>query len=282
VTQRAAAATPVAAPIALLVADVDGTLVTRNKVLTERAVRAVQRLRESGIAFAVTSGRPPRGMGMLVEPLGLSTPLAAFNGGIFVRPDFSVIDQHPLPDQVVPDVVRMLETHGLDVWLYRGSDWYIRRIDAPHVAREASTVQFRPTVTGSFDGLLHDVIKIVGVGDDLAAVARCEAAAQRRFVGHVSASRSQPYYLDVTHPAANKGTVVRRFSQLLGLQPKAIATIGDQPNDVLMFEQSGLSIAMGQADEAVKQHASQMTTSSEEEGFARAVERFILDESREP
>ena len=83
--------------IKLLLADVDGTLVTPDKVLTDRAVDAVRRLGEAGILFAVTSGRPPRGMSMLIEPLNLTTPIAAFNGGILVNRDMSVIEQRVLP-----------------------------------------------------------------------------------------------------------------------------------------------------------------------------------------
>ena len=118
--------------------------------------------------------------------------------------------------------------------------------------------------------------KIVGVGDDRAAVARCEADVQRDCGNHVSAARSQPYYLDVTHPDANKGHVVTTLSQALSIPPAEIATIGDMPNDVLMFRKSGVSIAMGNASPDVQAQAKFVTTSNEEEGFANAVEAFIL------
>src|SRR5262252_9574905 len=262
--------------IAAMLADVDGTLVTKAKVLTKRAMEAVRRLHESGIDFLITSGRPPRGMRMLVEPLGLKMPIAAFNGGMMVQPDLSVIDERPLPDDVVPDVINTLQVHGLDVWIYRGTDWYVRSGQAPHVDREAATVQFLPTVVPTFDGLLSRVVKIVGVSDDLDSVARCESAAQAQFGAHVSAARSQPYYLDVTHPSANKGTVIERISQFLKMPLESIATIGDQPNDVLMFKRSGLSIAMGNASPEVQKQANFVTTSCEDEGFANAVERFVL------
>src|SRR5437867_3545092 len=111
--------------ISALLADVDGTLVTKAKVLTKRAIEAVRRLHESGIAFFITSGRPPRGMRMLIEPLGLKVPMAAFNGGMIVHPDLSVVDERPLSDDVVPDVINTLLAHGLDVWIYRGTDWYV-------------------------------------------------------------------------------------------------------------------------------------------------------------
>ena len=92
----------------------------------------------------------------------------------------------------------------------------------------------------------------------------------------MSAARSQPYYLDVTHPDANKGGVVAALARMLKLRPEEIATIGDMPNDVSMFEKGGLAIAMGQSSDEVKGAAHEVTTSSEDEGFANAVERFVL------
>jgi Cof subfamily protein (haloacid dehalogenase superfamily) len=262
--------------IELVLADVDGTLVTPEKELTDRAIAAVRRLKEAGIAFAVTSGRPPRGMAMLVGPLELELPLAAFNGGLYVRPDMSVIEEHSIDADLVPQVIELLGKRGLDVWLYRGADWLVRDARAPHIRKEADTVRFEPTVVDSFDGIADGVVKIVGIGDDLDAVARAEAAAREKFGDHVSAARSQPYYLDVTHPEANKGAVVRYLSRVYDVPESRITTLGDQPNDVLMFAHSGLSIAMGNAERDVQRAARRVTASNSEEGFALAIERFVL------
>ena len=263
-------------PVRMLIADVDGTLLTQDKVLTKRAIAAVERLRQAGILFAVTSGRPPRGMSMLIEPLELSTPIAAFNGGLFAHPDMSVIEQQVVPDDVAPAVVEVLAAHGMSVWVYRGADWFVLDPKGPHVAREAWTVGFDPTPVDSFIPVSDGVAKVVGVSDDHDAVAKAVDAARECFGDHVSASRSQPYYADVTHPHANKGGVVRYLAQTYGIPPEQIATIGDMPNDVLMFARSGLSIAMGNASHEVQRAARRVTTTNEDEGFATAVERFIL------
>jgi HAD superfamily hydrolase (TIGR01484 family) len=111
--------------IKLLLADVDGTLLTHEKVLTERARAAVARLRLAEIEFAITSGRPPRGMQMLIEPLALSTPIAAFNGGMFVRADLSVLEQRVLQTEVIEPAMQTMKLHGLDTWIYRGTDWFV-------------------------------------------------------------------------------------------------------------------------------------------------------------
>jgi hypothetical protein len=265
----------------LVLSDVDGTLVTQQKVLTARAIAAVKKLHDAGILFAITSGRPPRGMDMLVEPLGITTPVAAFNGGLFVTPELAILEQHVLPVEVSVAVVKTIELHKLDVWVYRGNEWFTKTPHGPHVDREQSTVRFPPTVVPSFDGLLDSAVKIVGVSDDFDAVVKCETDARHEFGDHVSAARSQPYYLDVTHPQANKGSVVKWLSARFDIPTERIATIGDMPNDVLMFAHSGLSIAMGNASAEVQRSARRVTTSNEAEGFANAIDKFILSsESR--
>lgn len=264
-------------PIQLVIADVDGTLVTQNKVLTPRAIDAVFKLREAGVKFAITSGRPPHGMDMLVEPLKLDEPIAAFNGGVITLPgQTTVLRQNFLPADVVKQTVQLILQHNLDVWVYTDTTWFVRDVNAPHVAREQWTVKFAPEVTRDLIAIVDRVAKVVGVSDDYEGVARCEKDVQAALADKASAARSQPYYLDVTHPKANKGEVVLAMSELLKVPTEQIATIGDMPNDVLMFVKSGVSIAMGNASAEVQKSATYVTGSNEAEGFADAMEQFIL------
>jgi HAD superfamily hydrolase (TIGR01484 family) len=154
-------------PIKLLIADVDGTLVTKAKVLTSRVREAVDRLRSAGIEFTLTSGRPPRGMAMLTEALKLKSPIAAFNGGMFVEPDLTtVIEELLIPVGVATQVVDYLLKEGLDAWVYSSENWYLRRLDAPHAAHEQQTVKFSPSVVDDLYSVLNGAVKIVGVSDD--------------------------------------------------------------------------------------------------------------------
>ena len=262
--------------VRLVVADVDGTLVTPDKVLTPRTGAVVRAIIEAGIAFTITSGRPPLGMKPLIDDLQLQDPIAAFNGGLLVRPDLSVIREHLIPSEAAQAVIDILTKDTLDVWVYGGKDWYVKSRHGPHVDREEWTVKFPPTVVSTYEGLLDRIVKIVGVNDDHDVMARCVEEVQRQFGQHVSAALSQPYYLDVTHPKANKGEVVNALSAMLAIPTAQIATIGDMPNDVLMFERSGVSIAMGNASVDVQRAATFVTTSNREEGFALAMERFVL------
>src|SRR5471030_3157072 len=142
--------------ISLVVADVDGTLVTEGKILTERAEAAVRALHDAGIGFAITSGRPPLGMAMLFDALDLKTPIAGFNGGLFVKRDLTIIEQKTVPGDVARQAIELIRGHGLDAWVYCGNDWLITKPGAPHVARESWTVKFEPTIVADFaDRLDH-------------------------------------------------------------------------------------------------------------------------------
>jgi Cof subfamily protein (haloacid dehalogenase superfamily) len=269
-------------PIRLMLADVDGTLVTQEKVLTDRAISAVHRLRDAGILFAITSGRPPRGMAMLIDPLDLQTPIAAFNGGLMVDRNMTVLEQRVIPEQLVAPIGDLMSSFGLSVWIYRGADWYVPDLKGPHVDREAWTVKFQPKVMKGLDGLTDGVAKMVGVSDDRDTMSKASDATHDRFGDHVTAALSQPYYLDVTHPEANKGSVAKYLSERYRIPTEEIATIGDMPNDVLMFAHSGLSIAMGNADPQVQRAARRVTRTNENEGFADAMGRYVLPRAPGP
>ncbi len=267
---------PLNPPVSLLLSDVDGTLVNSDKQVTDLTRAAVKKLYQAGIQFAVTSGRPCRGMQMLSHPLSLTTPFAAFNGGQFVQQDMTLLEQHILPADVSRQMIPLLEKHELDIWIYREDKWYVQKLDAPHVARERNTVQFAPTLVSNFDNYLEGAVKIVGVSDDLEAVKRCELEAQNILGHHLSAARSQPYYLDITHPKANKGNVVLWLSHRFGIPVEQIAAIGDGMNDTLMFAQSGISIAMGNSSPEVQSKAKYVTSGNDKEGFSEAVSKYIL------
>jgi len=266
------------AKIRLLLSDIDGTLVPPDKVPTERTIRAVNEVRDAGIIFAITSSRPPRGLRMLIRPLDLSTPIAGFNGGMIIDPDEHVLEERTIHDDIVATTIGFLDEHEVTPWIYRGQEWYVRDPKDPYVQHEAEVCEFEPLSVANFESVSDGVAKIVGVSSDRDALKRAQLDMYTRFGGSVSATNSQSYYLDITNPLANKGMVVDYLSSKFGVPVGEIATIGDAQNDVAMFERSGLSIAMGNAEDDVKGSANEVTTLNEDEGFARAVEQFILSQ----
>jgi Cof subfamily protein (haloacid dehalogenase superfamily) len=264
--------------IALVVSDVDGTLVTHDKRLTDGAKRAVQRLHTAGIGFTITSSRPPVGMRFLIEPLGITLPVGPFNGSSIVDPQLKPIEQHLIPAAAAQRSLDVLSEFGVDIWLFTNEQWIIRRDDGKYVPHERDTIQFDPTFADDFAPFLGRACKIVGASADASLLERCERAMQKALGTQASAIRSQSYYLDITPPGQDKGTFVQAMAKRLGISTDAIATIGDMQNDLAMFRTSGLSIAMGNATDDVKKQASHVTGSNEDEGFAGAID-FILKQT---
>jgi Cof subfamily protein (haloacid dehalogenase superfamily) len=215
-------------------------------------------------------------MKMLIEPLKLETPVAGFNGGVFTRPDLSVLSSRTLAPDVAAEALELIKKNGLDAWLYTATDWYIPKEKGPHVERETWTVKFNAKVEPDLKKYADQAVKIVGVTDDAEAMKKCEAEGQKTLGERASAQKSQPYYLDITHPQANKGAVADYLAEHFQLKLDEIATLGDMPNDVPMFEKAGVSIAMGQSSPEVQKAATFVTASYEDEGFAQAIEQHFL------
>ena len=263
-----------------VISDVDGTLVTDDKALTARAEAAVAELRASGILFSIISSRPPRGLRMLIERLGIETPVGGFNGGVIATPDLAVVTEHLLSSQVARRAVDTLNARGVEVWVFSGQNWLLRDPDGPYVPLEQHTVGFRPTIVEDFGSALDAAAKIVGVSKDFDLLEQCEHDVQAALADSAFVARSQRYYLDITHPLANKGVALTEIAKLLGIPLTEIAAIGDGSNDVAMFERSGLSIAMGNASPQVQRAADFVTESNRDDGFANAIEQFILSGGR--
>ena len=261
--------------IALVVSDVDGTLLTKDKVLTEAAKAAVHQLHEAGIGFTITSSRPTIGMRFLIEPLQIKLPIGPYNGSSIVDPQLKPVEQHLIPAPAVQRCLEVLNDFGVDIWLFTNEQWLIRNGNGEYVAHEQHTIRADPTIVADFTPYLSAACKIVGSSPDPALLQRCESAVQKALGAEANAVRSQSYYLDITPPGCDKGTFVQAIAKRLGVATDAIATIGDMQNDLAMFRQSGLSFAMGNATDDVKKFATHITTSNENEGFAGAMAMIL-------
>jgi Cof subfamily protein (haloacid dehalogenase superfamily) len=263
--------------IALVVSDVDGTLLTKDKTLTDGARGAVRRLHEAGIGFTITSSRPIIGMRFLIEPLAVTLPVGAFNGSCIVDPHLNPIEMHLIPASTAQRSIEIFDEFGVDIWLFTMDLWLTRRPDGEYVPHEKRAIRADPTIVADFTPYLASTCKIVGSCSDAALLKRCEIAMQQALGAQATAVRSQSYYLDVTPPGCDKGTFVQAMAKRLGLSTDAVATIGDMQNDLAMFRVSGMSIAMGNATDDVRKLATRVTASNEEEGFAKAVDMILME-----
>ena len=262
--------------IKLLVSDIDGTLVTNDKRLTDQNIRAAARLAEAGIKLSLVSSRPPAGFAMLTGPLKIDAPIGAFNGGAILNPDLSVIEETMVPARAARMAIDAFEEFEIDAWLFTYDSWYVSSVEGPYVSKERKTIQHEPIEVESFEPFFDKVGKLVGSTKDFERLARCEASLQQQLGAQAAAKRSQNYYLDVTPDGADKGSAVKRIAATLGVSIDEVAVIGDMSNDLPMFDVAPHRIAMGNGIDTLKSRATFVTDSNEDSGFAMAIDKYIL------
>jgi Cof subfamily protein (haloacid dehalogenase superfamily) len=240
----------------------------------------VAKLRAAGVPFSVVSSRPSRGMAKVVAALGVSLPYAAFNGGNVVNPAGGLLQSHRLTVETAAAALQLLEDSGVKAWVFADDAWQLKDPIGPKVELERRTVGFDPTVVASFGAVIGRIDKIVVPSDDHRLLDAIEAELRAALLGEANVERSQAYYIDITHPLANKGEAVRTIAAHLGADLARTIVIGDMTNDVAMFRVAGFAIAMGQAPAAVQAEAGAVTAANTEDGFAKAVEALVLPRVR--
>jgi Cof subfamily protein (haloacid dehalogenase superfamily) len=263
-------------PIRLVVTDVDGTLVRHDRTLAASTIAAAARLRAAGVRLAVVSSRPAAGLEVLRAPLGLDTPRAGFNGGEIVAADDTLMEEYTIPEAACRQAVAQLERAGADVWVFAGGEWLLKNPDAHYIAREKLSISMDFRIVRDFSPHLARVHKVMASSEDFDLMGRLERELRASVGGSAMVARSQSYYLDITHTLANKGTAAVALARLLGVAPAQMACIGDMPNDLPMFDVAGVSIAMGNATDEVKARAHAVTADNDSDGWAQAVDRFVL------
>lgn len=262
--------------VRLVVSDIDGTLITPEREITPAAHKAADDLGHAGIRLSLVSSRAPRGMMQYVRALRISTPIAGLNGGLICNADGTIRERLSLAPEAVHRAVEFLIAHDVEPWLFIGHDWLVRKMDTPQVRHEREVVQTTPVQVADFAGHYQDVGKIMGVSPDTAHLPVVERELAALLGREASVHRSSPIYLDITHPRANKGYAAKELARLLDISIHETACIGDMNNDIPMLKEAGVSIAMGNAPENVKALARYVTRPNTQDGWAHAMESFVL------
>ena len=262
--------------IRLLISDIDGTLVTKDKELTPEVHRAAGLLKDRGVKLVLVSSRPPHGIALFAEALGLTTPRAGLNGGVFTDSHGDILHTQFLAADVAREALAYLHGEGMRPWLFTASEWLLTDPEGDYVAWEKRTVQMDFRVVADLTSAADRAGKIMVASRDFEKLEACEMALQARLDRRASVHRSQDYYLDITDIRANKGEAVRQAANLLGVALQDTACIGDMPNDLPMFDVAGKSVAMGNAPAAMRARADYVTGTNQDSGWAQAVENFIL------
>ncbi|WP_040507353.1 Cof-type HAD-IIB family hydrolase [Gluconobacter morbifer] len=268
--------------IRMVVSDMDGTLLTPDKTMTPATLAMAKALQERGIPLCLASARPPAAMIRYIDQLGLTGQNAGFNGGIIFSPDGTATVSRILSPDVLSVVCDMLHVHGIETWFLRQSEWLVLDAASPFVENERRITGLQPHQVADLRQHFDGIGKVMGVSNNYDLLQDVETELSSMLGGEASVRRSSEMLLDITPALANKGEAVRELAAAHGVQPHEVACLGDAHNDLPMFRVAGLTIAMGQAEDDVKAAAQVTTDTNERDGWARAVERYILPRVEKP
>ena len=267
-------------PIELLISDIDGTLIRRDKSVSDVTVKAVQRLREAGMKFTLISARPVSGMLPIVRRLGIEGCIGAYNGGTIARADGTVISAERLSLGVAKRAQTLIGQPGITLWAFADGLWHATDTANPHTDSERITADQEPTVVSDFSTILDRIDKMVAVSDEPDRLAALEQTTAEALGDDAAVARSQTYYLDITAPLANKGAGATALAKAFGVALANTAVIGDGQNDTRMFAVAGFSVAMGNGSDEVRGAADAVTASNADDGVAQAIDSLILPRAR--
>lgn len=275
------------ADIRLLVLDIDGTLAGVSNQISEPVLEAVREVQQRGIAVAIATGRMYQSALRFYQVVGSTLPLMAYQGAFIKDPNTQKLHRHtPLPRQLALEILAYLApmeaNNDLSIHLYIDDQLHVRAIieDTKAYAVRSGV---NPIAVGDLAALLAgnvaiETTKLLTLSENLDLLSDILSDLGQRYpLDDVYLTRSVEYFVEATHPKANKGEAVRFLAEdLLGLKPDQVMTVGDNYNDLEMLRYAGIGVAMGDAPEPVKQGADWVAPGVEADGVAAALREFLL------
>lgn len=262
--------------IKLILSDIDGTIVGENNMdIHPLNFRAIEQLNRKHIPLALVSGRERAGILPIQKRLNAPGPVGAFSGALVYNGDGEPISSSPISEEDGIRALRILKSYKIDSFVYKESAWY--KAYSGRWSRFVEQVSSPALLAPDLEGVVKeqpDTFKLLGLDDSRQKIAECMQAIKEN-TENLECFLSGPTYLEIQRRGVDKGNAVSAFARHYRLKTEEIAAIGDYYNDIGMLKAAGLSIAMENAPDEVKQHADIITDTHAEGGFGKAILSLI-------
>ncbi|WP_298462766.1 Cof-type HAD-IIB family hydrolase [uncultured Mitsuokella sp.] len=263
--------------IKLFVTDLDGTLLPKGQQVSQENIDAVQAAVKAGVTVTIATGRMYRAALPVALALGVDVPIITYNGALIKSTNGEVFYESFLPEQVIADVVSFCQERG----------WYLQscshdELYLPARTSEAEGYEAAQNIKGhvvGWDGLkAHDeaVCKLLSITSGAEETDARIREMRAHFGSEIAVVRSNANYVEIVNPGVSKAAGIQHLADKLGVKLDEVMAIGDANNDLPMLKAAGHSIAMGNAVPEVKAVCDAVTTTCEENGFAKAIYDYVL------
>lgn len=264
-------------PIKLAALDMDGTLLNRRKLVSERNRLAVHKALSMGVYVTIATGRMPVSAAYFARQLNMNCPVISCNGGVVQPLDGSapIFEAH-FPPATVRSLIEMCYAENWHLRWYIGDAVYVREYDSRMFPAYVTTkgLDIRP-IGDDYAKYVNDVTQLV-VCDYHHHIRSIYEQIAAEFSGRIGLQQNTGYSMDITPPGITKSVGLAKLAEHLGIARDEIMAIGDGDNDLTMIEYAGTGVAMENAIDEAKQIAQFTTKDCDDDGVAYAFEKLVL------
>ncbi len=268
---------------ALAAFDLDGTLLTSEHLLTDLTVRAIGKLEAAGVCVVISTGRSYEGMAHYARQLGLKTPIICYNGAMIADgADGRVLHEWLLPDDIAREALAYARQRDIHFQVFRNGElWYEKEREESAYYKASTGLDGRVGRLDEWEVLEPTkALMILPPSRQPAEFPELHEAREyfsNRYGQRLYCALSKPFYLEFINGKGSKGNALSQVADDLGIGADRVAAFGDGFNDLEMLEYAGLSVAMANAPEGVREKCRLVTPlSNDEDGVADFIERYFL------
>lgn len=263
--------------VKLFISDIDGTLLEAGKNISEKNIVAVKKMVDAGIIVTIATGRMYRATLPVAKVLGVDVPIITYNGALIKSVSGKILYENPLPSEIVVELTNFFEKNGWYIQNYSEDNLYF-----PVYNEYAKFYEQNQKVTGETVGWdkmrtkTSHVCKMLNITNGLAETEKISEIVRAEFGEKISVTRSTPIFNEIVCPGVSKAAAIKILAKKFNTDISEVIAIGDSNNDLPMLKAAGKSIAMGNASDEIKTVCDYVTGDCVDDGFAQAVEKFVL------
>lgn len=279
--------------IKCIATDMDGTLLNSMQQISEENKAAILKAQKAGIEVVVATGRSYQEATYVLNKKGITCPIICVNGAEVRSREGEVISATPISKQVAREVAAKLEEMDIYFEVYTDKGTYSVDLEKAVSILVDIVVTANPEVDPEFvrqkaearrrDGLVHpiDDYEILFKNDEFRIykflafsfdMDKLKAASESlKELEDLNVTKSGVENIEITHRNAQKGIALEAFVNARGISLSETMAIGDNFNDVSMFEKAGRAVAMGNASPGIKSLCDWVTDTNDESGVGKAI-----------